>query len=62
MPPPDALTNLDVIEVEDSVPKQWSVRADLWTKEEGRSDLTLELTLLSDGGGLVAEIDNIHVL
>src|SRR5215211_4599568 len=45
MPPEDAFDNLDVIEVEGANPREWSVNVNLWTAEEGQSDLTLELTL-----------------
>jgi hypothetical protein len=41
----------------------WSLYVDLWTVEEGRSDLTLELTVWeSADGGLEVEIDDLHVL
>lgn len=63
MPPASALDQLDVIEVDGSNPKAWSVRVDLWTVEEGRSDLSLECTLVSRHGDLLAaEVDNLHVL
>ena len=32
--------NIDVIEIEGKVPTEWSVRFDLWTAEEGRSDMS----------------------
>ena len=63
MPPDDALNHINVIDVQRSNPKAWSVRVDLWTAEEGRSDLTLECTFIENGGDLLtAEIDNLHVL
>lgn len=63
MPPPEVFENIDVIEVIGTSPKRWSVRFDLWTEDEGRSDLTLECTLIdSEAGLLEAEVDNIHVL
>jgi hypothetical protein len=41
----------------------WSVRFDLWTVEEGRSDLSIEMTLIDRGDrDLAVEIDNVHVL
>ena len=62
-PPPDALANLDIVPVACEGPKTWSVRADLWTSEEGRSDLTLELTVIKDEGKrTIVELDNLHVL
>jgi len=61
--PPDVSQCLDVVEITRSEPRAWSVRIDLWTAEEGRSDLSLECTL-TDGPGdlLVAEVDDLHVL
>lgn len=63
MPPDRVLDQLDVIEVVGSSPKRWSVRIDLWTAAEGRSDLSLECTLIDQPGELLAvEVDNLHVL
>lgn len=63
MPPASVLDLLDVIEVEASNPRAWSVRVDLWTAEEGRSDLSLECTLIDRPGDLLGvEVDNLHVL
>lgn len=66
MPPPEVFENLDVIEVIEIIgasPKRWSVRFDLWTEDERRSDLSFECTLIdSEVGLLKTEIDNIHVL
>lgn len=63
MPPDTALNQLDAIEVEQSSPTAWSVRVDLWTAEDGRSDLSLECTLIDQPGPmLAAEVDNLHVL
>jgi hypothetical protein len=63
MPPALALEQLDVIEVGGSNPRAWSVRVDLWTAEEGRSDLSLECTLIDGTEDLLGvEIDNLHVL
>ena len=63
MPPSSELDKLDVIRIEHSNPLAWSIRVDLWTEEEGRSDLSLECTLIDQPGALLAvEIDNLHVL
>jgi hypothetical protein len=63
MPPQSALEYLDVVEIENSDPRAWSVRVDLWTIEEGRSDLSLECMLIDRPDAmLTAEIDNLHVL
>jgi hypothetical protein len=45
LPPSDAYRELDAVRVSSTDIPRWSVRMPLWTKEEGRSDLTLELTV-----------------
>ena len=63
MPPPDAFNNLDVIEVENAHPSEWSVRMHLWAAGEGKSDLSLELTLKkAEEGDYNVEVDDIHLL
>jgi hypothetical protein len=63
MPPESQFTSIDVIEIIGSKPRAWSVRFDLWTEEEGRSDLSIELTLIEDSGPLLrVEVDSLHVL
>lgn len=64
IPPPDeAFDRLDVVEVEGAQPREWDVNVPLWTAEEGKSDLTLELTLRENREEIYdVEIDNIHVL
>ena len=44
-PPPDAYARLDKIAVRGTAYPTWSIRAPLWTSDEGRSDLTLELKI-----------------
>jgi hypothetical protein len=34
----------------------------LWTREEGRSDLSIAITVIADGEGFRIELDDIHVL
>ena len=63
MPPEPTVPYLDVVEVIDSSPKQWSVDIPLWTQEEGRSDLTMQVTMIeSENEMMNVEIDDIHVL
>jgi len=63
MPPDEVFSNMDVIRVPNADRPTWSVRFDLWTKEEGRSDLSVECTVIDRGDGeLDLEVDNIHVL
>jgi hypothetical protein len=61
--PPDACSLLeDVVEVKNAKPKRWSVAMPLWTREEGRSDLTVEMTIVEQQNGFAIELDDIHVL
>lgn len=63
MPPKDAFDNLDIVQIKDAIHPQWSVRVPLWTQEEGRSDLSVELTIVrSSKGQYGVELDDIHVL
>jgi hypothetical protein len=63
VPPPPNSAPRSVVETEASNPVRWSVYVDLWTVEEGRSDLTLELTLTESSRDTYdVQIDNIHVL
>jgi hypothetical protein len=65
VPPPDATPPLDVVEILPgrATRRSWSVEVDLWTAEEGRSDLTLEMTVREGkDDGYMIELDNLHVL
>lgn len=62
MLPDSAWDQLDIVEAINTVPKKYSVYVDLWTVEEGRSDLTMELTLTDQGAGFEFEVDDLHVL
>jgi hypothetical protein len=61
-PPVDAYAELDTVAVRNAGLPTWSVRAPLWSKEEGRSDLTVELTIAQDGERWNVELDDLHVL
>lgn len=61
-PPRNAGPVLDAIAVESTKSPTWSVRVPLWTKAEGQSDLTLELTLIERNGHWDVELDDLHVL
>lgn len=62
-PPQNTWTVRSTVEIEGAVPEAWSVYVDLWTAEEGRSDLTLELTIRDSAEDTYnVEIDNLHVL
>jgi hypothetical protein len=63
MPPEVVFDDLDLNEIEGAIPRAWWVLVDLWTVDEGRSDLTLEICLTDTAGELYdMEIDNLHVL
>ena len=65
VPPLEATPPLDVVEVSPgrAARRSWSVDVDLWTVEEGPSDLTLQLTVREgEGGRYVIELDDLHVL
>ena len=63
MPPNELFENLDVIVVSNAAYPTYSVRFDLWTEAEGRSDLILKCTVIArKGESLIVEIDNLHVL
>lgn len=51
MPPETAYDNIDVIPIRGSEPQAYSVRFRLYTKEEGQSDLEVQLTLMDRGTG-----------
>src|SRR5215218_2513806 len=52
MPSEVEFDNVDVNEIEGAIPRAWWALVDLWTVEEGRSDLTLEIRLTDTGGEL----------
>jgi hypothetical protein len=63
MPPESSFENIDIIEIEGTAATQYSVRFDLWSAYNGRSDLTLELTFFDNDRGLYdVQIEDIHVL
>ena len=62
LPPDSAFALMDVVEVRDATPRQWSVTMPLWTREEGRSDLSIAVTLIARERGFTVELDDIHVL
>jgi hypothetical protein len=63
VPPRTAFELMDATEIVTATAGTWSVTMPLWTAEEGRSDLSLEMTIVvTDGSATVIELDNIHVL
>jgi hypothetical protein len=61
-PPVEYCTLIDAVPITDKAVPTWSVRAPLWTIEEGRSDLTLETTIALSKRGPIIEIDDLSVL
>jgi hypothetical protein len=61
-PPADAYNKLDAVRVRGAAVPTWSVRTPLWKEAEGRSDLTLELTIAVGPGAPSVELDDLHVL
>ena len=63
VPPPGSEPELDIVEIRNARPRAWFVDVPLWSREEGRSDLTLQLKLVAaPAGGYRVEIDDLHVL
>ena len=61
IPPAEAFNLMEVAQIRGSSPQRWSITMPVWTKEEGRSDLSIEMTLTDHGSGLGIEIDDLHV-
>ncbi len=61
--PPHASALIDYVAIAGANPEAWSVVVPLFTREEGRSDLSLvaQMTRTADGQYEV-EVDDIHVL
>lgn len=57
----EALKAVDVYRKQ-GVDNCWAVDLDLWTVEQGRSDLTLSLTIEVRGQRVNVAIDDLHVL
>lgn len=61
-PPSSGYNQIDAVLVKDSHPKTWSLVIPLWTKEEGKSDLSIELTVIETQPDYTVELDDIRVL
>jgi hypothetical protein len=60
--PPDIGPSPDYVPITGTHPPAWSVWIPLFTREEGRSDLTLQITLVQNpSGSYKVEIDNLRV-
>jgi hypothetical protein len=52
----------DAYPIDGRSPPEWAVDQDLWTREEGRSDLTLQLHVQCEKEKYRVEITDLHVL
>lgn len=59
--PEDAFKIIDCYPLK-GVRNEWAIDVPLWTKEEGRSDLTLSLTAKVINKHVIIEIDDLHVM
>jgi hypothetical protein len=62
MPPDSMIPQMDVVTVTGTDRPTWSVWVPLWSREDGRTDLTLALTVTDDGHRLRVEVDDLHGL
>ena len=60
--PPADYKFFRMIELDARAVPTWSVEADVWTQEQGASDLTLQLTIAFEPDGPLVEIDGLNVL
>jgi hypothetical protein len=61
-PPPADYAFLRACELKARAVPTWHVEADLWTEEEGRSNLTLEMTIEFEPSGPVIGLNNLDIL
>ncbi|CAM5505834.1 hypothetical protein MAUB1S_08449 [Mycolicibacterium aubagnense] len=61
MPPEGRYRELDVISVSPAGIPTFSVVTDVWTKIDGKSDVSIEMTVKIDGEDVIVEIDNLHI-
>lgn len=62
MPPNDTYDWCDVVQVARPGPPTWSVWCPLWTREDGRSDVTLQATVAESAANFAdIEIDDLRV-
>jgi hypothetical protein len=62
LPPEYAYEFMEVVQIRNADPPQWFVEMALWTHEEGRSDLSIEVTITARENGFEIELDDIRVL
>jgi hypothetical protein len=60
--PEEAWDSAEVVYEDSGPPRVWAVVVDLWTAEEGRSDLSMEAEVTETSHGLVVVVSDIHVM
>lgn len=60
--PEEAWDWAEVVFEDSGPPRVWGVVLDLWTLEEGHSDLSMEAEVTATSGGLRVVVSDIHVL
>lgn len=61
--PSEAFALIDYVAVKNARPPAWSAYVPLFTQEEGRSDLSINLTLIeSESGRFAIELNDLRVL
>lgn len=60
--PANAFDLASIVEIPGTINPQWSIAIPMWTKQEGRSDLTLEVSVTREGPKYIVELDDLHVL
>ena len=60
VPSLEELEQLNIVDIDEN---EWAIDFDLWTKESGKSDLTIQLTVKKNSdNSLNIQLDDIHVL
>ena len=59
--PDEAWDSAEAFELDDE-PGTWQVVIDLWTEEEGRSDLSMEALVIDDETDPLVRVNDIHVM
>jgi hypothetical protein len=62
VPPADSYADITPVKVENSEHQTWAVDAPMWTLEEGRSDLSIELTIELGDNRPKIQIDDLRVM
>jgi hypothetical protein len=59
--PTEGRALIDVVAIRSDPAHRWSIVVPLWTKEEGRSDLSAHMTAIREGSKTRIELDDIRV-